>query len=98
MAFKRIVAKSENDLETIIDNIKSWFQESEDYNTEFTKENRIFQDPNTLERIEKSIDVIKAVDKNNGNVASIKFNVVIYYFFKDVVLICYFYAYSNADL
>jgi len=73
MAFKRIVAKSENDLETIIDNIKSWFQESEDYNTEFTKENRKFQDPNTLKIIEKSIDVIKAVDKNNGNVASIKF-------------------------
>jgi hypothetical protein len=73
MAFKRIVAKSEDDLETIIDNIKSWFQESEDYNTEFTKENRKFQDPNTLKIVEKSIDVIKAVDKNNGNVASIKF-------------------------
>ena len=73
MAFKRIVAKSEDDLETIIDNIKSWFQESKDYNTEFTKENRKFQDPNTLKTVEKSIDVIKAVDKNNGNVASIKF-------------------------
>lgn len=73
MAFKRIVAKSEDDLETIIDNIKSWFQESEDYNIEFTKENRKFQDPNTLKIVEKSIDVIKAVDKNNGNVASIKF-------------------------
>lgn len=73
MAFKRIVTKSKDDLETIIDNIKSWFQESEDYNTEFTKENRKFQDPNTLKIVEKSIDVIKAVDKNNGNVASIKF-------------------------
>ena len=55
MAFKRIVAKSENDLETIIDNIKSWFKESEDYNTEFTKENRKFQDPNTLKIVEKSL-------------------------------------------
>ena len=68
--FKYIKSGIKNDLETIIDNIKSWFQESEDYNTEFTKENRKFQDPNTLKIVEKSIDVIKAVDKNNGNVLS----------------------------
>ena len=33
MAFKRIVANSEEDLKTIMSNVKSWFKETNDYKT-----------------------------------------------------------------
>jgi hypothetical protein len=47
MAFKRIVANSEEDLKTIMSNIKNWFKETNDYKTEFSTEKRKFQDPDT---------------------------------------------------
>ena len=73
MAFKRIVAKSEEDLKNIIDDIMKWFKETKDYKVSFTKESRKFQDPETKKIVEKNIDVIKAVDKVNDKHASIKF-------------------------
>ena len=44
MAFKRIVANSEEDLKTIMSNVKSWFKETNDYKTEFSVEKRKFQE------------------------------------------------------
>ena len=73
MAFKRIVANSEEDLKTIMDNIKTWFKETNDYKTEFTKEKRKFQDPDTKAIVEKDIDVIKATDNANDKFSTIKF-------------------------
>ena len=73
MAFKRIVAKSEEDLKNIIDDIMKWFKETKDYKVSFTKESRKFMDPETKKIVEKNIDVIKAVDKVNDKHASIKF-------------------------
>ena len=62
MAFKRIVANSEEDLKTIMNNIKTWFKETNDYKTEFTTEKRKFQDPDTKAIVEKNIDVIKVFE------------------------------------
>lgn len=73
MAFKRIVANSEEDLKTIMNNIKTWFKETNDYKTEFTTEKRKFQDPDTKAIIEKNIDVIKATDNANDKFSTIKF-------------------------
>ncbi len=73
MAFKRLVANSEEDLKTIINDIKQWFKETNNYKTEFSTEKRKFQDPDTKSIVEKSIDVIKVVDKANDKQASIKF-------------------------
>jgi hypothetical protein len=73
MAFKRIVANSEEDLKTIMNNIMTWFKETNDYKTEFTKEKRKFQDPDTKAIIEKDIDVIKATDNANDKFSTIKF-------------------------
>lgn len=73
MAFKRIVANSEEDLKTIMSNIKTWFKETNDYKTEFSTEKRKFQDPDTKAIIEKSIDVIKATDNANDKFSTIKF-------------------------
>jgi hypothetical protein len=73
MAFKRIVANSEEDLKTIMNNIKTWFKETNDYKTEFTTEKRKFQDPDTKAIVEKNIDVIKATDNANDKFSTIKF-------------------------
>jgi hypothetical protein len=73
MAFKRIVANTEEDLKTIMDNIMNWFKETNDYKTEFTKEKRKFQDPDTKAIVEKDIDVIKATDTSNDKFSTIKF-------------------------
>ena len=73
MAFKRIVANSEEDLKTIMNNIKTWFKETNDYKTEFTTEKRKFQDPDTKAIVEKNIDVIKATDNTNDKFSTIKF-------------------------
>ena len=73
MAFKRIVANSEEDLKNIINDIMNWFKETKNYKTSFTKEKRKFQNPETKEIIEKEIDVLKVVDNVNGKSASIKF-------------------------
>lgn len=73
MAFKRIVANSEEDLKTIMSNIKTWFKETNDYKTEFTTEKRKFQDPDTKAIVEKNIDVIKATDNANDKFSTIKF-------------------------
>jgi hypothetical protein len=73
MAFKRIVANSEEDLKTIMSDIKDWFKNSNDYKTEFSTEKRKFQDPDTKAIIEKSIDVIKVTDTANDKFSTIKF-------------------------
>ena len=73
MAFKRIVANSEEDLKTIMKDIMSWFKETKDYKTEFSKEKRKFQNPETKEIVEKEIDVIKATDTSNDKFSTIKF-------------------------
>jgi hypothetical protein len=59
MAFKRIVANSEEDLKTIMSNIKTWFKETNDYKTEFTTEKRKFQDPDTKAIVEKTLMLSK---------------------------------------
>jgi hypothetical protein len=73
MAFKRIVAKSEQDLEKIIDDVRDWFSASNDYDVKFSKETRKFMDPESKKIVEKSIDVIEANDKVNDKRATIKF-------------------------
>jgi hypothetical protein len=73
MAFKRIVANTEEDLKAIMSNIMTWFKETNDYKTEFTKEKRKFQDPDTKAIVEKDIDVIKATDTSNDKFSTIKF-------------------------
>jgi hypothetical protein len=73
MAFKRIVANSEEDLKTIMSNINDWFKNTNDYKTEFSTEKRKFQDPDTKAIVEKSIDVIKVTDKANDKFSTIKF-------------------------
>ena len=45
MGFKRIVAKSEDDLVEIIKDIKKYFKGNKDYNIELTSETRKFMDP-----------------------------------------------------
>jgi hypothetical protein len=73
MAFKRIVAKSEQDLKNILNDIKEWFNNSEDYEVSFSKETRKFMDPESKKIVEKQIDVINAADKVNDKRATIKF-------------------------
>jgi hypothetical protein len=73
MAFKRIVANTEEDLKTIMSNIKTWFKETNDYKVEFSTEKRKFQDPDTKAIVEKDIDVIKATDNANDKFSTIKF-------------------------
>lgn len=72
MAFKRIVANSEEDLKTIMNDIMSWFKETKDYKVNFSKEKRKFLDDNK-NIVEKDINVIKVVDGANGKETSIKF-------------------------
>jgi hypothetical protein len=72
MAFKRIVANSEEDLKTIMKDIMSWFKETKDYKVNFSKEKRKFLDDNK-NIVEKDIDVIKVVDGANNKETSIKF-------------------------
>lgn len=62
MAFKRIVANSEKDLENIISDIKDWFENNKDYKSELTTEKRKFLDPGTKQIVEKDIDVIIVTD------------------------------------
>ena len=73
MAFKRIVANTEEDLKTIMSNIKTWFKETNDYKVEFSTEKHKFQDPDTKAIVEKDIDVIKATDNANDKFSTIKF-------------------------
>jgi hypothetical protein len=56
-----------------MNNIKTWFKETNDYKTEFTTEKRKFQDPDTKAIVEKNIDVIKATDNANDKFSTIKF-------------------------
>ena len=72
MAFKRIVANSEEDLEKIVNHVKDWFKNS-NYTTEEGTEKRKFQDPDTKAIVEKNIDVIKATDNANDKFSTIKF-------------------------
>jgi hypothetical protein len=73
MAFKRIVANSEEDLKTIMKKIMDWFKETNTYKTEKSIEQREFLNPETKEKYTKDIDVLKVVDRANGKETSIKF-------------------------
>jgi hypothetical protein len=73
MAFKRIVANSEKDLEIIIKNIIDWFEKTDSYKTEKSTEKRKFQDPDTKKISEKDINVLKVTDNTNDKFSTIKF-------------------------
>lgn len=73
MGFKRIVAKSEQDLKGIMSDVKDWFKENPVLKTKMTSEKRKFMDPETKKIVEKDIDVFDIVDQNNGKETTIKF-------------------------
>lgn len=73
MAFKRIVANSEEDLKTIMNKIKAWFKDTNQYKTENSTEKRKIQDPDTKEISDKDIDVLKVTDAFNDKFSTIKF-------------------------
>jgi hypothetical protein len=73
MAFKRIVAKSEEDLETIMNKIMNWFDTTNQYESKKSTEKRRIQDPDTKKIIEKDIDVLKVTDTSNDKFSTIKF-------------------------
>jgi hypothetical protein len=76
MAFKRIVAKSEEDLKTIMSDIIEWFKKTDQYvKKEFSTEKRRIQDPDTKIIDEKNIDVIKVQEPlkdKNGKIVDYK--------------------------
>jgi len=75
MAFKRIVANSEEDLETIMKKIIDWFEKTDSYETEKSIEKRKFQDPDTKEISEKDINVLKVQEPlkdKNGKIVDYK--------------------------
>lgn len=74
MAFKRIIANSEEDLEKIVNHVKDWFKNS-NYTTEEGTEKRKFQDPDTKEILEKDISIIKVQEPlkdKNGKIIDTK--------------------------
>jgi len=73
MGFKRLVAKSKEELEDIISDSYDWFVNSEDYTLKDSKEKRKFVDPTTKGIVEREIDVIKLIDQVNGKHTIIKF-------------------------
>jgi hypothetical protein len=73
MGFKRIVAKSEDDLIEVIKDIKKYFKGNKDYNIEPTSETRKFMDPETKKIVEKNIDGLKITDLKNKKETTIKF-------------------------
>ena len=73
MAFKRIVANSEEDLETIMNKIMNWFDTTNQYESKKSTEKRRIQDPDTKKIIEKDIDVLKVTDTSNDKFSTIKF-------------------------
>ena len=73
MAFKRIVANSEEDLKTIMNKIKAWFKDTNQYKTETSTEKRKIQDPDTKKISDKDIDVLKVTDAFNDKFSTIKF-------------------------
>ena len=73
MAFKRIVANSEEDLKTIMNKIKAWFKDTDQYKSKESTEKRMFQDPDTKIKSEKDIYVLKVTDAKNDKFSTIKF-------------------------
>ena len=73
MAFKRIVANSEEDLETIMNKIMNWFDTTNQYESKKSTEKRRIQDPDTKKISEKDIDVLKVTDISNDKFSTIKF-------------------------
>lgn len=73
MGFKRIVAKSEKDLNGIMGDIKSWFKENPILKTKFTTEKRKFMDPETKKIVEKDIESFDIVDQNTKKETTVKF-------------------------
>lgn len=62
MAFKRIVANSEEDLKNIVDDIKTWSKTVKDFTSNITTEKRKFLDPETKQIVEKEVDVINITE------------------------------------
>jgi len=73
MGFKRIVAKSEQDLNGIMDDVKNWFKENATFKSKFSSEARKFMDPETKKIVEKKVETIHIVDQNSGKETSVKF-------------------------
>lgn len=73
MGFKRIVAKSEEDLDGIMSDIKTWFKENPVLKTKITSEKRKFMDPETKKIVEKNIESFNIVDQNTKKETTVKF-------------------------
>jgi hypothetical protein len=69
----RIVAKSPDHLNDIVEDIMSWFETARDYRVEFDNESRKFADPATKQIVTKKIDVLHVQDPMTGKKTVIKF-------------------------
>ena len=69
----RIVAKSPDHLNDIVEDIMSWFETARDYRAEFDTESRKFADPATKQIVTKKIDVLHVQDPMTGKKTVIKF-------------------------
>ena len=69
----RIVAKSPDHLNDIVEDIMSWFETARDYRVEFDTESRKFADPATKQIVTKKIDVLHVQDPMTGKKTVIKF-------------------------
>ena len=73
MGFKRIVTKSEEDLNRIMSDVKGWFKENPVLKTKITSEKRKFMDPETKKIVEKDIESFNIVDQNTKKETTVKF-------------------------
>ncbi|CAB4138619.1 hypothetical protein UFOVP331_179 [uncultured Caudovirales phage] len=72
--FKRIEAKSKEDLEKIVKKIKEWFtNRKEEYEVEPTSETRKFMDLETKKLVEKTIEGLKIKDLKSEKNTTVKF-------------------------
>ena len=72
--FKRIEAKSKEDLEKIVEKIKEWFtNRKEEYKVEPISETRKFMDPETKKPVEKTIEGLKITNLKNKKETTVKF-------------------------
>jgi hypothetical protein len=72
--FKKIEAKSKEDLEKIVKNIKEWFiSREEEYEVEPFSEKREFMNFETGEREMKNIEGLKIKDRENKKETTVKF-------------------------
>jgi len=72
MAYK-IVAKTEQDLEEVLNNINNWFSNTQDFEVGFTEERKKFFNPESKVIEEKSINVITVKEYASNKQAKVKF-------------------------